>query len=359
RAAARYDYAVVGRQLRDVYEKAIERRSASAPSTRRQQWLRRLRAVRRQAAAVRSHPSNQGRQLQQWWSILRYEAASSVGRSATIRFAGSSRVRSRKRGDSSSRVAFARWPDWPEMRVWSTWLRPGDVFVDIGANVGLYSLVAAEQGAQVIAFEPATDMADAFEENMQLNGLSDWVLHRAALLDREGWADLAGPDPNRRRVVVGDTGRQRVVAPSDTAVRVLTLDDAIGGTAVRGMKIDVEGVERLVLLGGAEVLRSSSLELVQLEWNDTSLAALGETRTPLAELLVGVGFSLFQCPTGSERFVNFGTAAPPVGRDVFAARGQVRELFDRAPWLVSAPQPEATMGRATRGDGRRSGWGRS
>ena len=57
-------------------------------------------------------------------------------------------------GFSSQRAAYSRLPDFPEMRVWQDWLGSESLFVDVGANIGLYSMVAAEAGAAVIRSNP-------------------------------------------------------------------------------------------------------------------------------------------------------------------------------------------------------------
>ena len=51
----------------------------------------------------------------------------------------------------ASKVVYANPPDHPEMIVWRRVLRPGDLFLDVGANVGSYTIWAGELGADVIA----------------------------------------------------------------------------------------------------------------------------------------------------------------------------------------------------------------
>jgi len=287
---------------------------------------RRLRGWRRLARTIRQHPSNRGSQLSRWWAVLRFELSAIGGRSVDLRFAERSVVSVRKQGDSSSRVVFARLPDWPEMEFWRRLLRPGDLFVDVGANVGLYSMIAAECGAEVIAFEPAADMAAACERNLARNRVKGTVV-RAAVADRSGRTNLAGPDPNRRRLVLDAIGDD-----ADT-VDVVRLDDALASRAPTGIKVDVEGFERLVVQGGIGTLASPGLRAVQLEWNDLSVSALGEDREPLAQELFAVGLRLFQCRVGTDRYVEHLGVAPPFGPDVIATSDDaVAELLLASPW---------------------------
>lgn len=289
-----------------------------------------LRGLRHRARVVQGNPGNRGHRARQWAALLRFEAASLSGRPTTLPFATRSKVVARKRGDSSSRVALARFPDWGEMMIWRSHLTRNDIFFDIGANVGLYSLNAAEVGARVISFEPAADMVEALHENLRLNRLTTVDVRGIALLDRVGSVSFGGQDPNRRKVELADTGTGTGSgAGTGDTVTLSTLDLEAAGSTPRGMKIDVEGFERLVLAGASTLLESPQLELIQLEWNDTCEAALGESREPLARLLVEHGFTLYQWTPNERHLLCHGQLTPPYGRDVFAARGTARQLLDR------------------------------
>src|SRR3712207_8823650 len=68
-------------------------------------------------------------------------------------------------------------PEYEEMSFVRAYLRPGDLFIDVGANVGVYSLWAAEtDSVTVLAFEPSSTTYRRVLENVQLNGLYDRVL---------------------------------------------------------------------------------------------------------------------------------------------------------------------------------------
>lgn len=287
-----------------------------------------MRALRYRAAVVNGNPGNHGRRARQWIAAVRFEVASLFGRSVVLPFADHSKVVARKRGDSSSRIALARFPDWGEMMVWRTFLGHGDLFFDVGANVGLYTLNAAEAGARVVAFEPAHDMVEALTENLRINRLTSVDVRSMALLDRLGSISFAGQDPNRRKVELGAVQVADPVTSDSAMVTLSTLDVEAAGAPPRGIKIDVEGFERLVLSGGSTLLDSTRLELIQLEWNDTCTAALNESREPLARLLVDHGFVLYQWADTERQLVSHGQQTPPYGRDVFAARGTAVSLLD-------------------------------
>lgn len=207
---------------------------------------------------------------------------------------------------SSSRAVYANPPDWPQMLVWMRHPLADGLFVDVGANVGLYSLLAAELGAQVIALEPGRDAHLRLVENAALNGYAIDA-RRVVAADRPGELRFT-----QDRDAVNRIAKEGEVGESIAAV---TLDDLLDGRTAAGVKIDVEGFERLVLHGASRALAERRIGLLQLEWNPHSVEALGEDREPVARLLSDAGYELLR-PDWSG---TLGTATDPeMGEDVFA-----------------------------------------
>lgn len=147
-------------------------------------------------------------------------------------------------------------------------ISPGEVVVDVGANIGLYSLLAASKGAQVLAVEPHNDTAIALERNARLSGVSHRVeVKRYALASEEGEGFLAlerdqpgtqtGSLESHLQVVEARRG-----ISSSEPVKIVAGDDMIRYGIAEGeitappshIKIDVEGGELDVLLGLRRVL---------------------------------------------------------------------------------------------------------
>lgn len=159
-------------------------------------------------------------------------------------------------------------------------LRPGDAFCDIGANIGLYSVVAGGlvgASGQVQCFEPHAANVLSLMQNIELNGLTERSkVISAALGDRNGFFDF-----NIREAVSGSSMSQlgRTIDGNDKAfVPVLreckaafTLDHLVAEGIVRRpdvIKIDVDGNELLILAGMAQVLGSDTPpRSVQVEVN--------------------------------------------------------------------------------------------
>jgi FkbM family methyltransferase len=205
---------------------------------------------------------------------------------------------------AASMVMYANPPDLPEMLVWRRVLRAGDLFVDVGANVGTYTLWAAELGAEVIALEPAADTFRLLKENIALNGYAVTTV-RAAAGDHCGTAHFTADL---------DAGNS-LASDGPVLTDLVTIDSLVGKRHVTGMKIDVEGFEIDVLRGCARALAEHRIGLIQLEWNEKSAAAVGTGRRPIAELLAGYGYRLYR-PDAAGVLVPVADAR--FGSDVFA-----------------------------------------
>jgi FkbM family methyltransferase len=262
--------------------------------------------------AVLDHPANRGRRGRQLLTAVRAQVLNrGLGRPAQVRLGERSRIWADARFGSSMAVAYSNPPDLFEYRAWQRHLQAGDLFVDAGANVGVYSVLAGELGASVVSIEAGAEAAAELRRNMALNGYGVEV-HELAVADRVGEVAF---------VVDGDTmGGMRPGAAGEIAqlpsvtVPCTTLDEIVGDRAVAGLKLDVEGTERLVLQGAARLL-ARGVGLIQLEWNPMSDVALGEDRSALRELLEQAGYELLR-PDEAGRLHAFD--GHDYGADVFA-----------------------------------------
>ena len=209
----------------------------------------------------------------------------------------------------SAIAAYANPPEWCEMRTRQAHLRPNDLFVDVGANVGLYSLFAFDCGANVIAFEPDEESRARLQENADLNDARTIEIRSEAVADKSGEMHFTQGRGLMNQLVLHEA------VPSSVCVPPITLDEVIGERVVAGLKVDVEGAERLVLEGATRALRSQRIKLIQLEWNQYSEPLLGEDRTPVADLLRQYGYQLFR-PTDDGGRIPVRSAE--YGADVFA-----------------------------------------
>jgi FkbM family methyltransferase len=134
-------------------------------------------------------------------------------------------------------------------------LRPGNTFVDVGANVGLYAVIASHlvgpQG-RVIAIEPQESLQALLLDNLRMNGASNATPVRAALGRMGGSGTLFQvSSDNDGQATLRLSSEETSVAPPEN-VPIETLDavlSELGIEHVDGVKIDVEGAELEVLEG--------------------------------------------------------------------------------------------------------------
>jgi FkbM family methyltransferase len=259
---------------------------------------------------VWTHPSNRSRRLRRLMRAIVFQVGARLlrSRSMVVPFGERSRLRALLHVYSSTKALYANPPDWPEMLVWKRYLRPGDLFVDVGANVGVYSVWAADLGARVIAVEPNADAAERLRENAELNGYEIRVAP-VALSDAPGFIRFTTGLDMSNHVV------DALEAPGTELVPASTLDALLGDATAAGVKIDVEGAESLVLRGATRALGDHRIKLLQLEWNDCSRRLLGEGRDATARLLQRHGYQL--CVPDGLGFLT-PVDIPEEGADVFA-----------------------------------------
>jgi FkbM family methyltransferase len=189
-------------------------------------------------------------------------------------------------------------------------LRPGDVFVDAGANVGLFSLVAARrvrQNGMVFAFEPCAKTFGRLRENIELNRFRNVACLPVALSDEEkdmelivsndgldAWNSFAQPHMGEH------FGREKVICR--------TLDGFASERSLAGritmIKIDVEGWESFVLRGGRATLSRPDAPVLQVEFTDEAARASGCTTQGVYQMLQEFGYRMFTFDPGSRMLVH-------------------------------------------------------
>ena len=152
---------------------------------------------------------------------------------------------------ASAAVYFGTWPDYWEMRFVRDYLRAGDRFVDVGANIGLYSLLAASvvgPGGRVVAFEPGREPAARLHETLVLNRFGNIELVRSAVGEQPGDLVFDAGDEDATAHVSEKTG-----SPGER-VPVVRLDEVLDDRPYAMAKFDIEGYEPFALRGMRRLL---------------------------------------------------------------------------------------------------------
>lgn len=177
------------------------------------------------------------------------------------------------------------------LRFLESYLRPGDVFLDVGANIGLYSLVAAQRVGplgRVCAFEPVPATAARLRQQLALNDLANITVEELAVGNAPGPVALYLPP-------AGNSGMASLYAYTNElrppiSVAATTLDAYTSGwPAVRLIKMDIEGAEWLALQGMTHLLATQRPALL-LELEPTILAGTGQSAAAIGQWLATFGY---------------------------------------------------------------------
>jgi FkbM family methyltransferase len=216
-------------------------------------------------------------------------------------------------------------------------LRPDDLFADIGANVGSFTVLAgAGAGARVIAFEPGVDAFYWLKQNIALNDLFRLVEPREQALGGRSGHVLFTSDL--------DTVNHVIPAKDKTigeirSVAMTTLDEALDAGCPSIIKIDVEGFETEVLRGAQETLPNPKLHCVVMELNGSS-ARYNFDETALLEEMLRHGFKQYMYSPFDRRLeAKMRNGAATAGNTIF-----VRDLPFVQQRLLEA-KPFSVQGR--------------
>lgn len=144
-------------------------------------------------------------------------------------------------------------------------LQENDLFIDIGANVGHYTLLASGVSkAKTIAIEPIPNTYEKLLKNVFLNNLQDKVTHlNIGLGEEKGELKFTKGYDVMNRVALENENVPTISVP------VRKLDEVLKDKQPTFLKIDVEGFEYYVLKGAMETLQKESLKYILLEFNNS------------------------------------------------------------------------------------------
>ncbi len=168
-------------------------------------------------------------------------------------------------------------------------LREGDQFVDIGANIGSYTILAsAHLGAKTMAFEPLPSTFEYLKNNISVNQIQDKVeAFNLALGSQKGELDFTSTAGAANHVA--RAGDKNVVK-----VKVETLDDIMSGkTPPLLIKIDVEGFETEVIAGAMETINNPSVKAIIIELRGHG-AKYGYDEQKLNDKLMAASYKPYQ-----------------------------------------------------------------
>lgn len=180
-------------------------------------------------------------------------------------------------------------------------LEPGATFVDVGANLGVYSMIAAHfvgpQG-RVVAFEPTPEARELLEIAKQRNGFAGLVVRPEALSDHLGEADLFFDSQTELASLSKSTsGTSKSIRVALTTLDAVHAEMDLSATSM--VKLDAEGAEESILRGAKDFLRASDPVLL----HEIKVGTNVDLR--VANLLSDMGFAPYRHLPGLDVLVPF------------------------------------------------------
>lgn len=212
-----------------------------------------------------------------------------------------------------------------EMQLVAKLLKPGMKVIDAGANIGIYSLLAARcigNDGRIWAFEPSQSTYSLFLDNLTLNGVTTVAANRLALSDVQGQLTLRSENGFGDLYRHLDYSGKAVPGDQVETVEVTTLDDFANTNKIDEidfLKIDVEGAEFCLLKGSQHLLSRSPNVVVMVEIEEDWCLRNGFKPDDAFELLKSLGFNLY---SWSKRQARWSTDSSELhkSRTVWAAR---------------------------------------
>jgi FkbM family methyltransferase len=193
-------------------------------------------------------------------------------------------------------------------------LKPGDVFVDVGAHVGYFTVLAASlvgAAGQVVAFEPEPGNYAQLIAHIRLNTFTQVLPIHCAAGAEAGVFDLHCNADNDGGHALWDVrlhpynDRSRA-APRAYPVFVTTLDRVLGNVApgrIKAIKIDVEGNEHAVLRGARRTLETQRVPFVIAEVNRMGLQQMGTNQAGLRAFMTMLGYDCWLLQSAEPQLV--------------------------------------------------------
>ncbi len=240
-----------------------------------------------------------------WWSV--------TDKPYVIPFAEKLKIGVSKSG-SASLIYYQGFSELDTADFIRRFLRPGMVFLDVGAHIGEYTLLAAQSvgaSGEVHGFEPQANLFPILSENVRMNSLSNVILNCSAVSDHIGEIEFeVGREPSVASI-------RKHTDPNNAAkfvqVACTSLDTYWCGrhNKIDLIKVDVEGAENLVFQGAEGLLSLPSQEAPTwiFEYSPNNYACFGYQASDLLELLKRHNYQVWQY-CGAGKIADFNPAAP-------------------------------------------------
>lgn len=186
-----------------------------------------------------------------------------------------------------------------ELGFWTKNLKPGHKVLDIGANIGIFTLIMArlvKDSGQVISFEPGPMSFSLLQRNVLINNYKNVTLVNSAVADREGDSTLlicrTGETDNRLQETSGniDSTDERDAIP----IHLVSIDSYLNNRfPIDFIKLDVQGSEFLAIKGMEKTIKNSPNIQIVMEYAPHALTNTGTSPKEFLKYLRSLGFDIY------------------------------------------------------------------
>lgn len=211
----------------------------------------------------------------------------------------------------------------------SSFLKEGDVYVDVGANIGVTVIPAGKsvgETGKVIAFEPHPTTCSYLKENIELNRLNNVQINNCAVGNQIGYIYFTSQFTDEKNQI-SNTPENSIKVP------IVRLDDFLQGwDHIDLLKLDIEGYEKHAIEGAGEVLKR--VNCVYFELSEENLSAFGFKPSDILVLIEQSGFAIFKRNSREENLFPIDSTYIPLPNsceNLFGIR-DIRDFQNRTQW---------------------------
>ena len=279
---------------------------------------------------VTDHPLNAGRRFDALGRFTRWQIGSRLlpGSAVAVPFVNQSRLLITPGMTGATGNIYTGLHEFEDMGFLLHVLRKEDLFVDIGANVGSYTVLAgAAIGARCLSAEPLPTTYEHLLDNIYLNRMPERVAALNIGLGREeGMLRFSSGLDTMNHVLTEDEAGMPA-----TEVPVRRLDAIVGDAEPAVVKIDVEGFETEVILGAAATLARPSLLAVIMELNGSG-RRYGYDEAAIHQTMLDHGFKTYSYRPFTRELAPIGSTNADAGNTLYLKDvDQVTERVRSAP----------------------------
>jgi FkbM family methyltransferase len=263
---------------------------------------------------VASHPLNANRRLNAMVRFARWQLASRLMEGEFVfAWVNDAKFKVRRGQTGLTGNIYTGLHEFEDMGFLLHYLRPQDIFLDVGANVGSYTvLAAAAVGAECVSMEPVPATYMHLLENVRLNGKDSRVrcLNIAAGNQSGTILFTADGDTVNHVVTAGELTRATVQVP------IQEIDAVLGVDVPRLVKIDVEGYETPAMQGAAHTLAGSDARAVIMELNGSG-SRYGFDESVILQQMLDWGYRPYSYQPFSRQLVELSSKSASAGNTLF------------------------------------------